>query len=256
MRRRPIIAGIAAGAIMGLGGVVTADLATQSAEAQPPEGQTAKQVGSAELQAANQRSQAAIRLAKDLQNHLGKYLQPEGQLIGANPPPPPIRQDRGTGDGGLPTEVIKDAAITSSKLANASVNTEKIAPGGVTSTDLASNAVQTANIASGAVTESRLSTDLANGLAYFAHVTGNAVLEGNRGFTGAAGTPEGAYELTTGFPVSTENCAVQVTPDDNNSDFGYYGKYEITGTNSIIVRIYYENGALDNEPFSITVHCV
>ena len=90
--------------------------ATENAKAQSSDGQTAKQ-SSTELRAANQRSQAAIRLAKDLQNNLGKYLQPEGLLIGANPPPPPIRQDRGTGDGGLPTEVIKDA-VDSGMLGN------------------------------------------------------------------------------------------------------------------------------------------
>jgi len=40
-------------------------------------------------------------------------------LIGAKPPPPPITQDRGTGDGGLPSSTIKDGAITEAKLASA-----------------------------------------------------------------------------------------------------------------------------------------
>jgi hypothetical protein len=113
MKLTPVFAGAAAGAVLVAGGLAAVELGTDSARAS-----SQHQVSQADLDAANQRSQAAIRLAKDLQNNVGKYFQPAGQLIGAKPPPPPITQDRGTGDGGLPTGTIKDGAITDAKLSS------------------------------------------------------------------------------------------------------------------------------------------
>lgn len=100
MRRTPILAAGMAGAVLAVGGMVALDALTVRAE-----GQRAVEVTKADLDAANARSQAAIRLAKSLQNGAGKYLTPDGVLIGAREPAGVILQDRGVG-GGLPEEVL------------------------------------------------------------------------------------------------------------------------------------------------------
>lgn len=98
-RRTSMLAGAVVGLALGAAGIAVLDAGAGSADAQP-EG-----VGQDELAAANERSQAAIRLAKSLQNRAGKYLTPENQLIGAKVPEGIIRQDRGLGTG-LPEEVL------------------------------------------------------------------------------------------------------------------------------------------------------
>ena len=100
MPRTPIIAGIAAGAVLGLGGVVAADLATEGAEAQS-ESQFATK---SDLQATNARASAAINMGKRVWNLLGIYVAEPNELVGAKSGP--IRQQRGIG-GGIPTNLLQ-----------------------------------------------------------------------------------------------------------------------------------------------------
>lgn len=130
MRSSSIIVGALAGVAIGLGGVVVADVATESADAQ------GGSVSAADLKAANERSQSAIRRATNLQNALGKYFTPDGVRIGTRQPPGVIRQDAGTGQNGLPTSTILNGAITNPKLANNSVTGEKINAGAVGESEL------------------------------------------------------------------------------------------------------------------------
>ena len=102
----PVTAGLA-GLALAAGGFAAAQFATQSAQAQSSGDPVTRAQLDAALVPVNQRSQAAIRLSKDLQNNVGKYFQPNGQLIGAKPPPPAITQQRGTGDMALPSNTIK-----------------------------------------------------------------------------------------------------------------------------------------------------
>ncbi len=266
--RTALMSGLVAGVVLG-GAIGVGIASSEDGEQQPSSNvQTLDQKLETQLKAANQRSQAAIRLSKDLQNRAGRFLQPENLLIGAQPPPPPIRQLRGTGDGGFPSQVIKDGAIINSKLGNESVDSAKIAQGGVTAGDLADgsvseskivgSAVTGSKVASGAVSAEKLDPDAASGLAYFAYVTPEGILQGNRGFLSVTKPPAtiGIYELTTAFPVTKETCPAQVTVEDSTNAIGYYGKYAVTGTNEIEVRIYRETAGLTNEPFGLTVHCV
>lgn len=125
MKLTPIVAGAAAGAVLVAGGLAAVELGTDSAQAHGG-GETQTTLDS-KIDAANLRSQAAIRLSKDLQNNVGKYFQPKGQLIGAKPPPPAITQERGTGDGGLPGSAIKNGAITASKVKDGVITESKLA---------------------------------------------------------------------------------------------------------------------------------
>lgn len=169
----PLTAGIA-GLALAAGGFAAAQYAAQSAEAQSSGNPVTKAQLDAALVPVNQRSQAAIRLSKDLQNNAGKFLQTEGLLIGAKPPPGPITQDRGTGDMGFPSSVIKDDAIIASKIAGGAVTVNKIGTGAVTGpklgegavteTKLGPNAVTEPKLAGGSVTEAKLAGALQNKL--------------------------------------------------------------------------------------------
>lgn len=98
MRRTPIIAGIAAGAVLGLGGVVAADLATEDAEAQGSGFAT-----KTEVKNANDRSIRAIKQGTTAWNLVARYLADEGQRVAVNSPR--VTQDPGVG-GGLPEQVL------------------------------------------------------------------------------------------------------------------------------------------------------
>ena len=113
MRISPVLAGVAAGAVLATGGLAAVNLATENADAQGGGSVTQAQLRALEAKVTGigQNSSAAQRIAKNLQNNVGKHITPEGTLIGAKQPPGVIRQDRGLG-GGLPTEVIADGAIT------------------------------------------------------------------------------------------------------------------------------------------------
>jgi hypothetical protein len=101
-KTKPVIAGVAAGAVLAAGGIAAIDLSSESAEAQ------SGGVSAADLKAANQRSQAAIRKANTLQNVAGKYFYPAGQQVGVNQPPGVIRPQPGTGTGGLPLSTLSE----------------------------------------------------------------------------------------------------------------------------------------------------
>lgn len=131
MRRaqRSVIAGVAAGAVLAVGGVVAVDAITGTADAQ-----SSTQVTRAELDAANLRSQRAIKQATEAWNKVAKYLAEPGELIRANGPR--VSQQAGVG-GGLPTGLFADASITTAKLADGAVTTPKIADDAVTRAKLA-----------------------------------------------------------------------------------------------------------------------
>jgi hypothetical protein len=107
--RRMLIAG-AAGAVLAVGGVMAVDALTGTADAQ-----SSNQVTQAELDAANLRSQRAIKQATEAWNKVAKYLADPGELIRANGPR--VSQQAGVG-GGLPTSVLADGAVTRAKLAS------------------------------------------------------------------------------------------------------------------------------------------
>ena len=104
---RPVVVGLAAGAVLAAGGISALDLATTSADAQGggPVSQAQFDQLEARVAGVGQNSSAAQRISKNLQNVLGKHVDPEGTLIGAKEPPGVIRQDRGLGDG-LPEDVL------------------------------------------------------------------------------------------------------------------------------------------------------
>ncbi len=144
MRISPVLAGVAAGAVLAVAGVAAIDLASTDAEAQGGGSVTQAQLRALEAKVTGigQNSSAAQRIAKNLQNSVGKHVTPEGTLIGAKQPPGVIRQDRGLG-GGLPTELIGDGAITSSKLAPGLLT---VGPQGVPGPTASAIATNTANI--------------------------------------------------------------------------------------------------------------
>jgi hypothetical protein len=131
MRRaqQSVLAGVAAGAVLAVGGVVAVDAITGTADAQ-----SSTQVTRAELDAANLRSQRAIKQATEAWNKVAKYLAEPGELIRANGPR--VSQQAGVG-GGLPTGLFADASITTAKLADGAVTTPKIADDAVTRAKLA-----------------------------------------------------------------------------------------------------------------------
>ena len=100
MPRTPIIAGIAAGAVLGLGGVLAAELVTEGAEAQSGSQFATK----SDLQATNARASAAINMGKRVWNLLGIYVAEPNELVGAKSGP--ISQQRGVG-GGIPTTLLQ-----------------------------------------------------------------------------------------------------------------------------------------------------
>ena len=102
MRITPIVAGLAAGAALGLGGVVASELATDNADAQSG-GQGLTQNVQSEITSANLRSQRGIKQATTVWNQLGIYLAPEGTQIRAKGPR--VSQQKAVG-GGLPEQVL------------------------------------------------------------------------------------------------------------------------------------------------------
>lgn len=107
---KPLAAGVAAGVALAAGGVAAFEIGSEGATAQSP----SDPVTQSDLDAANLRSQRAIKQATSVWNFLGKYLAPDGTLITAKGPR--VSQQAGTGSGGLPTGTISDGAITTAKL--------------------------------------------------------------------------------------------------------------------------------------------
>lgn len=99
MRRTPIVAGIVAGAVLGLGGVLAADITTVDAEAQSDQQFATK----AEVNAADQRSTRAIKQGTKAWNLIAKYLAEEGERVAVRSPR--VSQEEGVG-GGLPEQVL------------------------------------------------------------------------------------------------------------------------------------------------------
>ena len=117
MRATQILAGIAVGAVLGLGGIVAADVMTDDAEAKPANDFATK----AELQAANARASAAINMGKRVWNLLGIYAAEPNELVGAKSGP--ITQQRGVG-GGIPSSLLKDERPAASAAAFATVSAD------------------------------------------------------------------------------------------------------------------------------------
>ena len=99
MRIRSTLVGVAAGVVLGAGGIVAIDAGTESADAQSGDDFATQ----AEVQAANARAQAGINMGKRVWNLLGIYGAEQGELVGKNSGP--IKQERGQG-GGLPEQVL------------------------------------------------------------------------------------------------------------------------------------------------------
>jgi hypothetical protein len=116
--RHTLIAG-AVGAALAAGGVVAIDAITGTADAQ-----SSNQVTQADLDAANLRSQRAIKQATEAWNKVAKYLAEPGELIRANGPR--VSQQVGVG-GGFPTGLFADASITTAKIADGAVTRTKLA---------------------------------------------------------------------------------------------------------------------------------
>lgn len=117
MRAAKIVIGACVGVAIGLGALVATDVASEAAEAQKGGQFVTKAEFEARDRANQRRIAAARRSAVNNFNLLGRFLAPRNEVIGVDTPEGVILQQRGTGDGGLPTEVIKDAAITAGKLA-------------------------------------------------------------------------------------------------------------------------------------------
>lgn len=100
-----MLAGVAVGLAVGALAVVGIERGAEPAGAQG---------GSAELEAANNRSIRAIKQGVVAYNLLGKYVAEKDQLVSVKSPEN-VRQDRGVG-GGLPTDVYADDSVTEPKL--------------------------------------------------------------------------------------------------------------------------------------------
>jgi hypothetical protein len=206
----PVTAGIA-GLALAAGGFAAAQFATQTAQAQGSGDSITKAELDAALKPVNQRSQAAIRLSKDLQNRAGKFLQPDNLLIGAASPPGVISQDRGTGDGGFPSSVIKDGAIVGPKIGSGAVTVNKIGTGAVTGPKLGDgsvtepklgpDAVTTPKLAGGSITEAKLAAALQNKLPKWITKVDNGV-------------------NTTSRQSSDEFSVIRIGPGNYRADFG------------------------------------
>jgi hypothetical protein len=145
--RDSLIAG-AVGAALAVGGVVAIDAITGTAGAD-----SHTEVTQAEMDAANLRSQRAIKQGTEAWNKVAKYLAEPGELIRAKGPR--VSQQAGVG-GGLPTGLFANASITTAKLADGAVTAPKIADAAVTAPKLADGAVTTPKIADAAVTAPKL----------------------------------------------------------------------------------------------------
>jgi hypothetical protein len=98
MRVKPAIAGLVAGAVLGLGVVAAFDAASVDAEAQEDD-----EITRVELDAANARSIRAIKQGTKAWNLVAKYLAEPGERIAVKSPR--ISQQPGIG-GGLPEGVL------------------------------------------------------------------------------------------------------------------------------------------------------
>jgi hypothetical protein len=100
--RRSAVAGFAAGLALAVGGVVAIDTITDSADAQ-----RTGPVTRAELNAANDRSIAAIKRATRVWNLVGVHVANPGELVRVRGPV--IPQRRGIG-GGIPNDLLAGGA--------------------------------------------------------------------------------------------------------------------------------------------------
>ena len=202
MRSKGLIAGAAAGLVLGAGVIAAVDAGTQTADAQ-----SGFKVTPAQLQINQKISQAAVRRSNQSLNYLAPIRTTQSDAADdGRKGVTPLSQVPGSGDGWTSGQIASNA-ITTAKIANEAVNSEKIAPGGVTSGDLADGAVTEGKLGTGAVTRSKVANGL---LAYWAVVDnqGNKVRSQPSGVTTQRLNP-GQYTVT--FPDAVEQCAFQVS---------------------------------------------
>lgn len=118
MKFSSTLTGATVGALVAIAGLALMDYGTDGATAAADD-----PVTQADLKAANDRSIRAIKQGTSVWNMVGKYLADKDTLISLQTPR--ISQQAGTGGGGLPGSIIKDGAITATKLADASVTEAK-----------------------------------------------------------------------------------------------------------------------------------
>lgn len=265
----PVTAGIA-GLALAAGGFAAAQFATQTAQAQGSGDSITKAELDAALKPVNQRSQAAIRLSKDLQNRAGKFLQPDNLLIGAASPPGVISQDRGTGDGGFPSSVIKDGAIvgpkigsgavTEPKLGTGSVTGPKLGDGSVTSSKLGPNSVTDSKLAGGSITESKLSSSLQTRLPRWITKTDNGANTTSR----QSSTDYSVVRIGTGNyradfgDTDVSQCSWSATPSvDSGLPLGFEVRTALDGSDStrVFIQTYDSTGTLVESGWSAQLFC-
>lgn len=136
-------------------------------------------------------------------------------------------------DGAITTSRLANASVTSAKLAANSVGTTAIVDSSITTDKLAANAVATVDIASNAVTQAKLSTDVPlSGMRNFIINGSMSIAQRNTSFT-----TYNAYTLDRWYVGSSANVNVyQWRNSSDNTPNSYYSMYcQATATQQIFV---------------------
>lgn len=232
-----ILVGAAAGALLAVGGVVAVDSITDTADAQ-----SSTQVTRAELDAANLRSQRAIKQGTEAWNKVAKYLAEPGELIRARGPR--VSQQTGVG-GGLPTGLFADGAITTAKIADGAVTTPKIADGAVT----------TPKIGDGSVSETKLDAAVTARLPMWALINTNGTIIRSRGAVAATRINAGNYRVD--FGRNLNECGFTGTQHNVTANqIGFIGiQVEGVNPNRLFVRTTNNAGVTADRQFMVQVAC-
>jgi hypothetical protein len=197
-----VVAG-AAGAALAAGAIWLAGNASTPATAQGP----GQPITRAELDAANLRSQRAIKQGTTAWNLVAKFLAEPNELIRARGPV--VLQNRGVG-GGLPTPVFADGAITTPKLGDGAVTGSKMSDG--------------------SVGESKLTGELAGRIPVWAVVNANGTLA--RSTPGVTSSRINAGNYRVNFGRDLNLCAFTGTQQNVTvSQLGFIG-IQVDGQNA------------------------